>query len=503
MSTIVMKDITVEFPGVRALDNAYMEIKTGEIHALIGANGAGKSTLMKVLSGLYTHWTGEIQIDGENVEIRSIAESKSNGIEIVYQEVDAALINNLSVKENIMLDELVQMEKKKIFVRWGYIRKEAKKVLDSLEFDINPDENVENLTLAEKQMVLIAKAVYKESKYIILDEPTAPLSTKETEKLFEICHKLKAKNIGIVFISHRLPELFQISDRITVLRNGAYIETNKTDSITSETLVELMLGKEFANSYPKEKVEIGEVVYEVRNLYDNTFLKDVSLKVHKGEIVGISGLVGAGKTELCKALYGKAKIQKGEVLIHDNNHVPKTPYHAIKDGVVLVPEERRKEGILIEDNVIKNITISTLTNFTKFKHFVDFKKEREITNKVIADLNIKTPSEFQKVEFLSGGNQQKIAIGKWVISDAEVYIFDEPTKGIDIGAKAEVYKLISGLVKRGKSVIYVSCEFQEILGITDRTYVMYNGQVMKELNTSETNEKELLYYSVGGDLNEK
>lgn len=498
MSKILMEDISIEFPGVKALDNARMEINTGEIHALIGANGAGKSTLMKVLSGLYQHWTGKITIDGKEVDIRSIAQSKNNGIEIVYQEVDTALVPNLSVAENIMIDDIIRMKKGKFIVNWSYIKKEAKKALDTLGFRIDVNQNVENLTLAEKQMVLISKAVYKESRFIILDEPTAPLSTAEAENLFEICRKLKAKDIGIIFISHRLPELFQISDKITVLRNGQYVSTNTTSELTTNQLVEMMLGKEFANSYPKKDVEIGEIVYEVKNLEDNTFLKDISFNVRKGEIVGISGLVGAGKTELCKALFGVSKVTNGEVLIRGKAHKPKTPSAEIAQGIVLIPEERRKEGILVHETVVNNITLPTIPNFTKLKQFMNFKKERVVANKVIKDLGIKTPSEFQEVQYLSGGNQQKIAIGKWIISDAEVYVFDEPTKGIDVGAKADVYALISDLVEQGKSVIYVTCEFQEILGITDRTYVMYNGKIMKELKTSETSEKELLFYSVGG-----
>ena len=503
MSKIVMKDISIEFPGVKALDNAHIEVNTGEIHALIGANGAGKSTLMKVLSGLYKHWTGSITIDGKEVDIRSIAQSKDNGIEIVYQEVDTALVPNLSVAENIMIDEIIRMKQGRMFINWSYIIKEAKRALDILGFEIDVNKNVENLTLAEKQMVLISKAVYKESRFIILDEPTAPLSTSEAENLFAICRELKKKDIGIIFISHRLPELFQISDKITVLRNGQYVATNATSDLTTNQLVEMMLGKEFANSYPKKDVEIGEVVYEVKNLVDNTFLKDVSFNVRKGEIVGISGLVGAGKTELCKAMFGASKVLSGEVMIHGKSHKPKSPSSEIEKGIVLIPEERRKEGILVNENVVKNITLPTVNNFTRLTQFMNFSKEKRAANKVIENLGIKTPSEFQEVQYLSGGNQQKIAIGKWIISNAEVYVFDEPTKGIDVGAKADVYSLIADLVEKGKSVIYVTCEFQEILGITDRTYVMYNGEIVKELKTSETNEKELLFYSVGGEENGK
>lgn len=494
-----MENISIEFPGVKALDNVKFSIRTGEVHALVGANGAGKSTLMKILSGSYTHWVGEIYIDDEQVEIRSIIQSKKQGIEIVYQEVDTALVPYLSVAENIMIDEIISMDHTKHMINWSKIRRKAKKALDILNYKIDINKNIEDLTLAEKQMVLISRAVYKESRFIILDEPTAPLSNTETMHLFEIIEKLKEKNIGIIFISHRLPEIFQISDKVTVLRNGRYVGTDQKNNLTPNLLVEMMLGKKFANSYPKEKVKLGDVAYTVQNLTDNTFLENISLNVHKGEIVGISGLVGAGKTELCKALFGASKISNGTIKINGKEINPSKPYVAIKNGVIMIPEERRREGVLVEETVSNNITLPTLNNFTRMNNFIAFNEEKKAANDVINNLGIVTPNADQKVKYLSGGNQQKIAIGKWLISNAEVYIFDEPTKGIDVGAKADVYRLIGDLVKAGKSVIYATSDFQEILGITDRTYVMYNGKIVNELTTKETNEKELLYYSVGGE----
>lgn len=501
MSTLKMENISIEFPGVKALNGARFEIKTGEVHALIGANGAGKSTMMKVLSGLYTHWTGKITINDKEVEIRSVSQSKALGVEIVYQEVDTALVPYLSVAENIMIDEIICMKKHHQLIKWATIRKKAQSALDNIGFQIDISKNVEELTLAEKQMLLISKAVYKESRFIILDEPTAPLSNTEAQQLFDIIAKLKQKDIGIIYISHRLPEIFQICDKITVLRNGEYVGEDTTENLTTQKLIEMMLGKKFANNYPKKDVPIGEVVCEVKGLSDNTLLKDVSIQVKRGEIVGISGLVGAGKTELCKALFGASKITNGEILLHDKSINPKSPAAAIKSGIVLVPEERRKEGVLLEESITTNITLPTLNKFTHAKQFINFGKEKDATRKMIDDLGIKTPSENQDVKLLSGGNQQKVAIGKWLISDADIYIFDEPTKGIDVGAKADVYTLISDLVEVGKSVIYATCEFSEILGITDRTYVMYNGSVAKELKTKETNENELLFYSVGGKTN--
>ena len=493
-----MRNISIEFPGVKALNEVYFSTKTGMTHALIGANGAGKSTLMKVLSGAYGHYTGEIFIEGKKVDIRTPKDAQDNGIQIVYQEVDTALIPYLTVGENIMLNETVNDMGKNQFIKWNQIHKRATEILTRLNVNISSKTLVSELTLAQKQMVLIARSISKQCKFLILDEPTAPLSHSETKELFRIVRELVKEDVGIIFISHRLPELFEICQEITVMKNGEFVVKENIAETTQNRIVEYMLGEKLEEQFPKYHVEIGKTVLSVEGLHDIGLVKNFSMHVNEGEIVGIAGLVGAGKTEICKALFGASKVTKGVINIKGKNVKIKDPSDAVRKGIALVPEERRKEGILVQESVSTNLTSASLGKFSKFLSFVDTRGERKISIEMIKDLGIKTPSEEAKVQNLSGGNQQKVAIGKWLISDAEVYIFDEPTKGVDVGAKKDIFELISGLAKRGKSVIYASCELSEILGITDRVYVVYDGEVAKELETKTTNEEELLFYSTGG-----
>lgn len=493
-----MKNISIEFPGVKALDEVNFTARTGRTHALIGANGAGKSTLMKVLSGAYNHYTGEIEIDGEKVNIREPKDAQELGIQIVYQEVDTALISYLTVGENIMLPHLVNHMDKKQFVQYGELHRRATEIIENLNIDVSSRQLVNELTLAEKQMVLIARAISTDCRFLILDEPTAPLSHTETEKLFEIVNYLKEKNVGIIFISHRLPELFEICDDITVMRNGRFIIEEKIKDTNINRVVEHMIGEKMEEQFPEKDAEIGKTVIRVKGLTDFEKIHDVDLEVKAGEIVGIAGLVGAGKTEICKALFGASKKISGEIELNNQPLQLKNPQSAVKNGIALVPEERRKEGVLVLEPVTTNLTASYLNNFLKVFSLLDFRKEREISEKMVSSLGIKTPSVDTRVQNLSGGNQQKVAIGKWLTADADVYIFDEPTKGIDVGSKKDVFELIMELAKRGKAIIYASSELSEIMGITDRVYVVYDGKVIKELETSETNEEELLYFSTGG-----
>ena len=496
-----MKDISIEFPGVKALSSVDFEMESGKIHALIGANGAGKSTLMKVLSGVNTHYTGEIFMDGQLMDIRSPKEAKEKGIEIVYQEVDTALIHYLSVAENIMLNSIVNKMGKKQIVDWKNIRKRAREVLKRFNMNLDVRQLVSELSLAQKQMVLIARAVVEDCKFLILDEPTAPLSNTETAELFRIVRDLaKNDNVGIIFISHRLNELFEICESITILKDGKLVTDRMIDeNLTIKDVVELMLGRRFDDTYPKQEIPIGDVLLSIKDLSEKKGkVKNITLAVKKGEIVGIAGLVGAGKTELCKTLFGHMKQSGGTVTL--NNKVLKitNPHSAVKQGLALVPEERRKEGILVEDPVYTNLSTTSLKKYTNKFGFVNTRMEKKAAKDIIKDLGIATPSESQLVKFLSGGNQQKVAVGKWIVSDADIYIFDEPTKGVDVGAKRDIFMLIEKLVEMGKGVIYATCEFSEILAVTDRAYVMFDGEIAKELIISETNEEELLYYSTGG-----
>lgn len=494
-----MKDISIEFPGVKALKNVDFSTETGISHALIGANGAGKSTLMKVLSGAYNHYTGEIYFNGEKADIRSPKEAKQYGVQIVYQEVDTALISYLTVAENIMINEMVDSEEKTHFVSWSSIYKKSQEILDSMNVNISSKKLVSELSLAEKQMVLIARAISKDCKFLILDEPTAPLSNTETEELFRIVRELKKKNVGVIFISHRLPELFEICDDITVMRDGEFVIKKKIIDTNQNDIVEYMLGRKMDEQFPAKKSVIGEKLFQVKNLSDGQLVEEVSFHVNAGEIVGISGLVGAGKTELCKAIFGVTPNITGDRILRDKALSIKIPHDAVRQGIALVPEERRKEGILVSESVGINLTVSNINKFCRAGSFLNFGSEKKIAKEMINSLGIKTPSHETKVQNLSGGNQQKVAIGKWLVTDSEVYIFDEPTKGVDVGAKKDIFELINKLAEAGKAVIYASCELAEILGVTDRVYVMYDGKIVKELETSKTNEEEILYYSTGGN----
>lgn len=493
-----MKGISIEFPGVKALDSVDFTMKSGTTHALIGANGAGKSTLMKVLSGSHDHYTGVIEIDGENVQIHSPKDAQAAGIQIVHQEVDTALIPYLTVGENIMLTHTVTKMEKKQLIKWKELHKQASDILAELKIKVSSKKLVSELTLAEKQMILIARTVTSDCQFLILDEPTAPLSHAETNELFRIVRELKAKNVGIIFISHRLPEIFEICEEITIMRNGQLVTHDLLRNTTTSKVVESMLGRELKEQFPSKPSLQGDVMFEVKNVVDSEKLQDISLSVRKGEIVGIAGLVGAGKTELCKALFGETKIVSGEVKLNGKRVRLASPYHAVKEGIALVPEERRKEGVLVSETVVTNLTAASLSAFTRPLSFLNKKAEKAKALKVIEDLGIKTPSEEARVQNLSGGNQQKIAIGKWLIADAEVYIFDEPTKGVDVGAKRDIFELITALAHKGKAVIYASSELAEIVGVSNRVYVLYDGKVVKELPTQTTSEEELLFYSTGG-----
>lgn len=496
-----MKDIYVEFPGVKALTNVSFNMESGHIYALIGANGAGKSTLMKVLSGVNSHYTGSVSIDGVDCEIRSPKAAKELGIEIVYQEVDVALAQNLSVAENIMLNTLANKMGKKQVVNWAEMRRKSKEALEKLGVDIDVRKRVIELSLAEKQMVLIARAAMEQCKFLVLDEPTAPLSHTETQNLFKtVKHLAEHENVGIVFISHRLAELFEICEYITIMKDGQVVKDMPiTPELTINSIVELMLGRKFDENYPKKAVPIGGTLLELQGLTErDNKVKDINLTVKKGEIVGIAGLVGAGKTELCKTIFGAFPISGGNVVLNGSVINPKNPTQAVKRGLALVPEERRREGVLVKDTIYSNLTMPSLQKFLNKFGFVVKSRQFAAAHKLIGELGIKTPSESQIVALLSGGNQQKVVVGKWLLSDSEIYIFDEPTKGVDVGAKRDIFKLIEDLAEQGKGIIYASCEFSEIMAIADRTYVMFDGEIVREVAVKDTNENELLYYATGG-----
>ena len=496
--TLKTKDVSIEFPGVKALTNANFEITTGEIRAVVGANGAGKSTLMKILAGANPTYTGEVYLNDELLSLRSTIAAKRHGIQIVYQEVDTALIPTLSVAENVMLNHMI-MDFKSPMINWKKIRQDAKEILARLHVNVNVRKLVQNLTLAEKQMVLIAKAIAAKCNFLILDEPTAPLSDTETAELFRVVEHLRnTENIAIVFISHRINEVIQICDQYTVMRNGEIVDTSPvTSATTTKEIVDKMLGRSFEEIFSKEKVEIGEKIFEVSHLSGaDGKVNDVSIYAKKGEIVGIAGLVGAGKSELCKTLFGAYPKTKGTIRYGGEALRITNPSHAVKNRIALVPEERRKEGVLVNESVSFNLSAACLSEFCTLS-FVNKKKVDQNAKKYVEDLGVSTPSVKQFVRNLSGGNQQKVAVGKWLAADCDVYIFDEPTKGVDVGAKHDIFRLINDITKQGNSVIYATCENSELLSVADRIYVLFDGKVMAELVTANTNEDEIMHYSVG------
>lgn len=497
---IETRNVSIEFPGVKALSNINFSIETGDVRAVVGANGAGKSTLMKVLAGANPGYTGEVQLNGKTVELRNPAAAKKLGIEIVYQEVDMALFPSQTVAENIMMNELITGMERKVAVNWPRIRKEAQETLDRLHIDMNVNKMVSELSLAQKQLVLIARAVQGSCNFLILDEPTAPLSTAETEKLFALVdHLTKTENIAVIFISHRLQEVLQICKTITVMRNGEIVADYPiTEKTTIKSIVDQMLGRSFEENFPKVQNKIGDVAFEVKNLCDEEgMLKNVSINIRSGEIVGLSGLVGAGKSELCKTIFGARAKKEGQVLHRGKELKIHSPTDAVRYKLGLVPEERRKEGVLVDEPVYFNLAAAALTKYSNGM-FISKKKQFANAEEYIKSLGIKTPSASQLVALLSGGNQQKVAVGKWLAADCEVYIFDEPTKGVDVGAKHDIFTLIQEIAKAGKCVLYATSETSEILAITDRTYVMYDGRITAELVTANTTEDEIMFYSTGG-----
>jgi simple sugar transport system ATP-binding protein len=496
VSGLRMQGIAKAFAGVPALKGVDFTLRGGEIHALLGANGAGKSTLMKILSGAYESDEGTLAIDGEPVILRSPADAKRAGIHCVYQEVDTSLVPHLSVGENIMLDKLASSSGSG-WVRWRAIHEAAARILDRIGLKLSTRKRVRELTLAEKQLVLVARLLSENAKFVILDEPTAPLSLEEAETLFRIMEGLKRDGIGVVFISHRLPEVFRICDEITVMRDGQRVWTKPRAETDIHDVVRAMLGRSFEEEYPKLEAEIGETVLSVRDLAAGTRVRGVNLDVRTGEVVAVVGLVGAGKTELSRLLFGADAAERGSVSVGGKPADLRSPAGAIGSGLALVPEERRKEGILVRESVLHNLSLPILKSISRLG-FLSGSAERRHGSDTVSGLGIKTPSLGQMTAYLSGGNQQKVAIGKWTATDARVFLFDEPTKGVDVGAKSDIFRIIGQLARQGKAVLYLTCEFAEALGLADRILVMCDGVIVKEFDRGEATQENLLYYASAG-----
>ncbi|PNR93570.1 sugar ABC transporter ATP-binding protein [Petrotoga sp. 9PWA.NaAc.5.4] len=503
---IKVQNLSKKFPGVQALKNLNMLLRSGEIHAIVGANGAGKSTFAKILSGVYSEYEGEIEINGEKVNLNSPQKAFEYGISTVYQEVDTALVPYFTASENLFLFKQ-KNNQNNLFVTQKDFSKKAKVILNNLEIkiDFNLDSFVSNLSVAEKQLLLISKALIYGSKFIIFDEPTASLGPQDVAALFETIRSLKKRQIGVLYISHRMPEVFNIADKITVFRDGMKIDTFDKDKTNVDTVVRAMLGEknQFTHVHHKEiKNNFDEVVLKVKKLYVENKLGPLSFDLKKGEILGITGLIGAGKTELLKALFGVEKSQTCEICL-ENNEIRKikNPQNAINNKIYMIPEERRKEGLIVGEDVKWNLMLPNFKEFSKLG-IIKSKAIENTSIEFIQNLKIKCYGPNQLVKNLSGGNQQKTVIAKWLIKEklkgAKVIIFDEPTVGIDIGTKEEIYQLVEKIAETGIGVIYASSDIDEILRISDRIIVMFRGQIEGILNRKEATSEKILNLATGG-----
>lgn len=481
-----VKNVSKEFPGVKALSDVSLEIYAGEVHVLIGENGAGKSTLIKILSGVYPLQEGSIVYKGESVNFRSPREARVRGIAVIHQEL--SVVPDLTVAENIFLG---RENTKGFFIDRSKTNEIVREYFEQLSIDIPPDTHISDLSNAEKQMVEIARAISMDASVIIMDEPTASLADAEVNALFRVIYNLKAKNVAIIYISHRMNELFEIGDMVTVLRDGCLVKTTDIKNIDSKTLISLMVGREITNFFNKKEHAIGQTILDVKNLTRRGEFSNVSFSLCKGEIAGIAGLVGSGRTELLKAIFGVAKIDSGGVIYKGRSVSFRSPRDAIKARIGFVPEERRSEGIIVDDDVKRNISLPSLMA-NKRHGLVDRKWEKEVAKKYTERLRIKTPSIHAVTKNLSGGNQQKVVIAKWWAANSELLLLDELTRGIDVNAKAEIYGLINDYVKNGGTVLMVSSELPELLGVCDRIMVMREGDMVGSLDISEATEEKIM-----------
>ena len=483
-----MKGISKRFRGVQALNGVNFDLREGEVHALVGENGAGKSTLMKVLTGIHQPDAGEIFYLGKPYAVKNIGESQALGISMVHQELN--MMNDLTVAQNIFIGREMRSG---FIIKDNDMVKETRAIFDHIGIDIDPKIKLGRLTVGKQQMVEIAKAVSRDCKILILDEPTAALTQTEIDELFRIMADLKSKGIGMIYISHRMDEIKTISDRITVMRDGEYVGTVDTDSVTKDEIINMMIGRVVYED-PKTHSEVpedAETVLEVKNLTSGNLFKNVSFKLRKGEVLGFSGLMGAGRTEVARAIFGADPIDSGEIYVNGKPVSIKSPKDAVNLGIGYLSEDRKRYGLMLDKSVAENTALASLDKYIKFGIINDrkIKEEAQIEN---AKLKTKTPSMEQALKNLSGGNQQKVIIARWLIKNSDILIFDEPTRGIDVGAKSEIYTLMNELARSGKSIIMISSELVEILRMSDRVLVMCEGKKTGELDISEANQEKIM-----------
>ena len=489
MNILELKNITKKYPGVIALNDVSIEFVKGEAHALVGENGAGKSTLIKSCTGAVKPNSGSVVIDGEAFTSLTPQISEAHGIGVIYQEFN--LVGELSVAENIFLGRAIR---KGLIINKKAMAREAAAIFEQFNIDIDPYALVSSLTVGYQQLVEIAKALSQKARVLIMDEPSAPLTSAEAERLYQVVEKLKAKGVTVIYISHRMEEIFRLTERITVLRDGQKIATVKTSETNMDDLVKLMVGRELKETYPERKACISdEIMLDVQNLSGNG-VSDISFQIKKGEVLGFAGLIGAGRTETAELLFGAAKRTAGTVQLNGKVVTPKSPRDAIDSGIALVPEDRKGKGALMDMTIRSNTSMAILERISSF-FVIDKKEEARLANQYRESIRIKTPSIEQKIKNLSGGNQQKVIIARWLASEPELVIFDEPTRGIDVGAKSEIYALVNSLVEDGKSVLMISSEMEEVMGMSDRIVVLCDGKISGSLDRKDFNQETIMNFA--------
>ena len=491
--SVEMRNIDKKFGGVHALKDVSVRFCSGEIHSLVGENGAGKSTLIKILSGMYVKDSGELLIHGKTVEAKSVFEMKKKGVDVIYQEF--ALAPDCTVAENIYMNHLAGQDRR--FINWKQLNKRAENLIKNIGFNINPREMVGNLSVAYQQIVEIAKALSADVDILVLDEPTAVLTVREIEKLFALLRKLKKEGVSIIYISHRLEEIFELCDSITVMKDGAFVDCVKASDITKDELIRKMVGRELSQMFPKRNAVIGDTIMEAKNINGSSLVKNITFSVKEGEVLGFYGLVGAGRTETMRAIFGADRWESGELSFLGKSVHFTSPKQAVNAKLGMLPEDRKKQGVLLQQSIKMNTSITAMKKVQNSGIF-NKKKEKRFVQELLGKINTKYASIEDDVSRLSGGNQQKVALAKWLAADCKCIIFDEPTRGVDVGAKTEIYSCINQLAEMGLGIIMISSEMPELMGMCDRILIMHQGEIKGALDREEFSEDNIIFAAMGG-----